>query len=256
MSRLQAFFVTFAVTFGIMLCMFGGLYHIVRTETRAAETKQQGIAVEQLQPKESKTLLWVNRGEGGDTFFVIKLNAIQNKVTVVALGEDFYMDKRQRTLGQAMAYAGVRQCVQDLSEHFDIKISWHLVCDGKTAADMLGFMENSSAEIRGEGETGGEAHIAAKTAELLKMLDIPVGNTDFYAQTVCGLIKANMPQICSNMKTEIRNRYTDISTDLNTADVSQLEKIAQSLCNDAVVYTFVGTGSDNVTERVQTELNG
>lgn len=264
MKRIQAFFVTFVITFCVMLCMFAGLYWFVSSDVRAAETKQEKVPKTEVQPEDSKTTLCVLESGGQQFFFLIKLNAIQNKVSVVSIPSYFYLDKAERTLGESMDYAGVRQCVQDLSEQFDLKISYHMVCNTVLASKIMG----SFTEL----ELGGIS-IPEKAAEYLKGdradinsivgavelaaagLNNPEG-IEFLNISLYSLIKNNMVNLKEYVPDEIKGNFSQLNTNLGTQELDKLEKIAGYLCNENVEYSrLVVNEGENAQIQLDRELN-
>lgn len=262
MKRIYAFFISFILTFCIMLCMFAGLYWIVSREIHAAEVKQQGVPVATIQPKNSKTTLCVVKTDEEEYYFLIKLNAIQNKVSVVALPQGFYMDGADRTLAESMDYAGVRQCVQDLTEHFAIKISYHFVCDLNTADKLAeGFRQAEGGGItipqKFENCFKGGGITSAKIAAAMAISDAGEEDTAFIGAAVAELVKANMDNIGLYMSQAVKENYSALNTDIGTIELAQLEEIVKFLCNESTEYGFVAVKQEqNPQQAVEKELNG
>lgn len=248
MRQLKAFATTFIISFSVMLCGFMAMYWIsVYDAPQATGENKTGVPVLTPDYNDSKTTLVILDADSADFFFLIKLNALQNKVNVVSLPSSLHLSSAGRTLGESMAYAGAMQCVQDISENFDISVDYHLVCGldsiekitaGFAPFDVSsvdGIPQSVSSYILNGRNTTGIAALSAAVYSHASVLDNLVGIT-FLNMAAEKLIRDNMESIYATSIDSIKENFSRLSTNMNTEDLDRLKRIMAFLLADNVQF--------------------
>lgn len=146
MQNFKIFLVTFLSSICIVLAGFGALYWLSAPSPQTAGTNQNNIPITKATISDSKTTLVYLHSQTDSAFLLIKLNAINNTASVTAIPIDYYIPHRSRTLAQSFEYAGIMQCVQDLAEHLDTDINYHLDLDCEKLPQFdLSFISEEAA---------------------------------------------------------------------------------------------------------------
>ncbi|MBQ5782836.1 MAG: hypothetical protein IIV99_05570 [Oscillospiraceae bacterium] len=244
MSRTKAFFVTFGISFGVVLAGYMVLYAIVgRSVQQQADVPQQGIAALTVETEDSKTCLVVLDFDGMDFYTLVKLNAIQGKVNVVTIPQSFYLDTAQRTLGQSMEYAGVMQCVQDISRQFDVAVDCFAVCDSEgigMLTENFRPLETAGIDVPqpvkkylpDSGSVDADSLFAA-VDYCSHTLEETAAN-EFVNVVLYRLVSENIDVMHSHLPDAIKHSFSQINTDIGTTQLSRLKRIAALLGNVGV----------------------
>lgn len=240
MTRLKAFFITFTLTFSIMLICFVVLYWSVQySSPQPAGETQQGVPILSITPEDTKTVLTVIDFDKTDFYFLIQFNAIQNKINVVSVPGGCYLSSAQRTLAESMDYAGVRQCVQDLSRQFDIAIDYYLVTDGEGAValtDSFGAADMQQTEIPQPiqqyiAENSRYIDVNTLVAAVEKSYALLNNDTGikFLNTAITEIIKANIDKLKDDLPQNIKDNYSLFNTDIGTQGLDRLKRIVKIL---------------------------
>ncbi|MBR6519158.1 MAG: hypothetical protein IKT63_05750 [Oscillospiraceae bacterium] len=248
MKQAKAFFVTFFITTSLMVCGFTALYWITAYSApqSAAENK---TSVPLLTPdyNDTKTALIVVEADSTPFFFLLKLNALQKKVSLVSIPSSFPLAASQRTMAESMSYAGIMQCVQDISEEFDISVDYHLLCD-KTALERIvsSFgslniknIDGIPASVKNYLLKGSDYIDTAALVNAVYMsaavLDNAVG-LEFLNLAAMALIKANMQNICDYALGDLTENSSYLTTNINTREADRLRRIITFLLSADVQF--------------------
>lgn len=139
MQSLKVFLITFLSSVCIVMLSFAGLYWAITPSYQPADANKDNIPITKATSGDNKTALVFLQTKTDSSFFTIKLNAVDSLVSVTAYPADYYISHSGRTLLQSFEYAGIMQCVQDLSQQSDTTIDYHLVLD----TDTLPLLEAS-----------------------------------------------------------------------------------------------------------------
>ena len=259
MRQFRAFAATFIISFSVMLCGFMAMYWVVQyTSPRAAGENQQGVPVLTPDYNDSKTTLLVLDCEKADFFFLLKLNALQNRVSLVSVPSAFYLSSAQRTLAESMEYAGIMQCVQDISGQFGINVDYHLLCDRNSLielTDSFSGLDTAGMElpqsVKGYLLKGSEY---ADTSALISavdmaaaVLDSPVG-IEFLNLAGLEMIRGNMQNICDYAIGDIKENFSGISTNIGTQEMDRLKRITGFLLNDSTEFDRLVLGDEGTAQ--------
>lgn len=262
MKRTKAFLLSFTITFCVMVISFMAVYWFVGWSGQESVGKnQQGVPILSLTPEDTKTTLMVLDCSDAKFYFLLQLNAIQNRVNLVSVPADFYLSVSQRTLAESMAYAGVRQCVQDLSRQFDISIDYHLVTDLAQLAKLMdgfGQLDTEKVAVPQSIKTyllKSARYISVATvldgiAISPSLLDNSIG-IEFLNLAGITLLQTNLEKM-ETVADNIRENYTAINTDINTQDLDVIKRIIRLLKS---TQTEFGRLVVSLETDVQTEID-
>ena len=101
---------------------------------------------------------------------------------------------------QSFEYAGIMQCVQDLSQHLETDISWHLVLDSESLPLLkASFITETNSAFSADAES-----IAALAADT---------------------IKNNMPEIQSVLLPAIPQNFSWLHTNIGKTEAAHISRI-------------------------------
>ena len=248
MKQTKVFFATFFISFSIMLCCYMALYWIIGfSSPKTAGENARGIPLLTPDYNDSKTTLLIMRCNNADFFFLLKLNALQNKASLVSIPSDFHLSSAERTLAESMAYAGPMQCVQDLSRQFDITIDYHLLCDKSSMSSLLssfsslkissleGIPQSVSSYLLKGSEYMDTTTLLGAVDMAAAVLDNPVG-LEFLNLVGLKLMENNMSNICDYALEDIKTVFTSIDTNIGTKDIDRLRRICTFLLNNSTQF--------------------
>ena len=202
MQNFKTFLITFLSSLCIVLASFGALYWLSVPSPHSAGTSQDNIPISRATAMDSKTTLVHLHSRTGSAFLLIKLNAINNSASVTAIPADYYIPHCGRTLTQSLEYAGIMQCVQDLSQHLDTAIDFHLDLDcEKLAQSDLSFISK---------ETAG---------------DIPFTDLLSLASVTAQSIKDNVTEIQSDLLVLIPSNFSYLYTNIGKTESAHISRI-------------------------------
>lgn len=240
MEKLKAFFAAFTAALCIMLFCYGGLYWRYSSKwEKQAGGEKHNVPILTAMADDSKNILMIYRAQKADFYFLLQFNAIQDRINVLSLPQNIYMEKVQRTLGESMEYAGVLQCVQDLSAQYELAVDYYLVCGTQQLLQLTqGFeaVKTEGMEIPHYVENyllkGSDR---AEAAALVEAVDIcsdvlccPVG-LEFVNLAGYTLLKDNLAAAKSHSLLSIRDDFSALSTNIGTVEAEKLKRILNLL---------------------------
>ena len=178
MQNFKTFLITFLSSLCIVLASFGALYWLASPPPQSAGTNQDNIPISKASSLDNKTTLVYLHSQTDSAFLLIKLNATGNTASVTAIPAGYYIPHRGRTLSQSLEYAGIMQCVQDLSQHLNTAIDYHLDldCEKLSQSDLSFISEEAVSSLSFTNPLS----LAAVTAQTIKD-NIPEIQTGFVA---------------------------------------------------------------------------
>ncbi len=181
MTGKKAFWISFALTLGILVPLYAAALFLGSTQLdgtdMAAAGEGVGLAVRRPDAGDAKNLLLAVR-EGEETAFVLlRFDALQGKACVMPLPGDLLLDAEDgpRTLQQQDAYAGPGVASLELAQLLGVKVDHYLSIDRDALVALAQQMGNISLdpswdELEGvslpEGE-GGRLVLSASAADEL-----------------------------------------------------------------------------------------
>lgn len=261
MKSFKVFIITFLSAFAVMCVGFAGVYLSISYSSKDAGTNQENVPVINVQPDDFKTALICLEGDKTDLFFLLNLNAIQEKTSFIVLPSDLYLEKSQKTLQENMDYAGILQCVQSVSEEYAIDIHYYLSCDGENLSDILysfsdiqysdveGFMPQSAANLifNQKSSLDISSFISAVSANM-QYLDNPLGHS-FLANIGSLIIQQNMQAIYEDVFDSIKENFTAVQTNISTQDIDKLKRILTFL-NTKCDFYFAAVTEENAYSEI------
>ncbi|MEG1862235.1 MAG: hypothetical protein RR198_01370 [Oscillospiraceae bacterium] len=248
MKQRRVFFASFLITFFLMLCAFGILYLSMDVIPKESAKDKAGIAINQPGIDDSKTILLCVGEEDCLFFFLIKLNALQNKISIMGISPSFPMTKSSHTLAYSMEKAGIMQCVYDLKNEFELSIDYYLHCNFETIATILEDFSDFGVGELGENLPEGVKKLLIKGAEKLdinslaniakstgEFLDNQVG-LGFLNESAYILMKYNLAKLPLSASEQIQKNYSKINTSLNVISLEKLETIVNFLIKSEPKY--------------------
>jgi hypothetical protein len=137
-----------------------------------------------------------------------------------------------------MDYAGVRQCVQDLSRQFDLTIDYYLVTDlaqlsklmdgfGQLDTEKVAVPQSIKSYLLKSTRFVSVDTILDGIAISPSLLDNSIG-IEFLNLAGITLLQTNLEKM-ETVADSIRENYTAINTDINTKDLDAIKRIIRLL---------------------------
>ncbi len=215
MQSFKTFLTTFLASVSIVLVSFAALYWLITPSQQPAGTDKNNVPITKANSSDNKTTL-VSFQNGTDSIFLlIKLNAVDSKAAVTAIPPDFYITHSGRTLSESFEYAGIMQCVQDLSQHLDVTIDYHLALDSDTLPLLnASFITEETAAAVFSAEISSIAHLAAET------------------------IKNSLSELQTYVLPAIPKNFSYLYTNIGKTEATQLSRILTLLQRSNTEFTF------------------
>ena len=260
MGKTKAFLYTFGISFSITLICYGILYWTI--PPKSVDKNQQNVPILTAQAQDSKTSLIVLNNKDSNFFFLLKLNGIQKKVGLISIPPDFYITNSGRTMEESFEYAGIMQCVQDLSNEFDLNIHYHILCTEENLSNIISsfsgvyidkisnFLPPSINNLIFKGTD--YMDIATFTSTVSKLgvyLDNNIG-IEFLNNIGIYLIKNNMDNIGAYVIDDIKKNFSHLNTNISTEDFERLKRIMSLLNNSQVEFSNVVLNQNTANEDI------
>lgn len=214
MQSVKTFLITFLSSVCIVLFSFGVLYWSAAAADRYTAANENDIPIAVADSSDNKTTLVFAATEENPVFLLIKLNAVDKKVSVTAIPTGF-STASGRTLAESFEYAGIMQCVEDLSAQTDFTIDYHIVLN----SDDIENLSSTFADIN--------------------LPDIiSSGNPEYIAQAAAAVIKNNIANIQNYTLADIPKEFSYLSTNIGKTEAAKLGRILTLLQRSQAEYTF------------------
>lgn len=247
MTGKKAFFITFVTTLSFMLAAFRGLYLLLGRKTTRAGTDQPGVAIAP-GVHDTRNLLVCAGDDQCRFFFLIRLNAPQNKISIVAVSPSYVYEKTGRSLSQSMEKAGILQCIMDTKEEFGIEIDNYLYCHWDEMRTILQDFDDFALDYLGENLPRSIKSLLLKNAEMLdadslinavekgrKFLDNELG-LGFLNECTWLLMYANGENLHNYAGERLKQCYSRLETNLNTRALKDYQRIIRFLSPATTQY--------------------
>lgn len=248
-SAKKVFLLTFGLTLGVMLACFGLVYLAggFGPGGKAEVNKpQKGISMQTPGVEDSKTMLLALGSEDAPFFFILKFNALQSKVGIMAVSPSF--KAKEDTLAHTLKRVGAMQCLMDLKEELGINIDYYLrvswsgaayLAKGLAPVDLqlweLGLPPAIEAFVLKRAQSLDADSLANAAAKAAPMLDNELGLA-FLNEYMYGLICTNLeslPGVCGG---RVKADYAALDTNIDTAALTRYGIIINFLLARDVQY--------------------
>lgn len=212
MKAIKTFLITFMSSVCVVFISFAALYWLITPSQQPAGTNQNNIPITGATGSDVGNALVFLQKDSDGIFLLLKLDAINSKVSATAISPDYYIPHCSRTVMQSFEYAGIMQCVQDLSQHLETDISWHLVLD-KESLPLLAasFIAEADAAFSADAES-----IAALAADVIKI---------------------NMSEIQSVLLPSIPKNFSWLHTNIGKTEAAHISRILTLLMQNSPKFT-------------------
>lgn len=238
MSSKKIFFATFGIAFSIMLTAFMGLYWLLDiSPVSPANIENEGVPILKPEISDTKTILLSIKENDSEFFLLIKLNALQNKISLVTIPKNLHLSKAGKTVSEALEYAGILQVVYDIKQEYDIAVDYHILCGfealGEISSSFVGFKLNNSAlnlpkeiselllnksEYMDMQAIINILHFAADAA------NTPIG-LEFLNNMAKALFENNLSNLTDYLLQDLKSEFSNITTNINVQGIDKLKRI-------------------------------
>ena len=244
----KIFFISFVASFLLMLAAYLALYWTMDITPHEINAKKSGIPIQKAGIDDSKTVLLCIQADKTEFFFLLKFNALQNKVNISCLSSQLMLKKADRTIDASYKYAGIMQCVYDIKNEYDIAVDYYAVCSEDTMAKIIASFKGF--DVREVSDklpqpiksllTKGAEHLDANSlVNIIKgtggLLDNNTGLT-FLNECAYLLVKYNLENIAKYGLKDFKDNFSSINTNINAQALDKLNGIIELLLRNEVVY--------------------
>ncbi len=234
MRAKRAFLTSFLISFGVMGSVLAAVWLALALRPQTVNDRAEKVPVAQPGPGDIKTLL-VSVGDE-PFYFLIKLNAIENKAGVVGISGRYTPDKV--ALRQVEALQGAGGAQKTLEQATGVKIDYYLSCTNNQLRVILSdFKEIELGDVGGAPE-GLVGYLLASASRVDpdslingceragSLLDNRVG-LSFMTLCVRQLVQDNLEDFGRYFSRGVRACYDGLNTNINTAELARIENIAR-----------------------------
>ena len=224
LSRKKAFWVSFALTLGLLVplyaaALFFGTAGISRTDTAVAG-EGVGIAVRRPDAGDAKNLLLAVRGEETTAFLLMRFDALQGKCCVGALPRDLALTREngeQTTLAELDDYAGPGVAAQRLAVLLDIRVDHYLSLSDQTLVGLTAPFEEGERVVLSAPGAAELLQSAGENAAALR------------ARIYSSFLLIGMDRLNTLIPDFLRAEQGNLSTDILATDIYDYQRILDYL---------------------------
>lgn len=257
MRAKRAFLYSFTVSFIVMGACLGVLWAGLEINSMQAGTPAPKVAMVNPGAEDSKTILIKTKVGRLPQYYLLKLNAIENKVGLVAISP------RYKGIDQVSSLQGMGAARDMLKAELGVFIDYYLaigeeqlrqVCRRFCEVEIDGI--EMPAVIRGYLLKNAQMADADSVLNRVRMcagpLDSQVG-LEFLGGYVMALIRANLVDNMGYAIKQVRNCYSYTDTDMNTNSLDRMEIIARFLSKGTAEcrYGIIAAEEEMAREKVE-----
>lgn len=248
-SAKKVFLLTFGLTLGVMMACFALVYFaggFGGGGKAEVNRPQKGISMQTPGVEDSKTMLLALGSEDSPFFFILKFNALQNKVGIMAISPSF--KARDNPLQDTLKRTGAMQCLLDLKEELGINIDYYLrvswsgaayLAKGLAPVDLqlqeLGLPPALEGFVLKRAQSLDADSLANAVAKAAPVLDNPLGLA-FLNEYLYALISTNLESLPSVCGARVKADYAALDTNIDTAALTRYGIIVNFLSARDVDY--------------------
>ncbi|MBQ7283791.1 MAG: hypothetical protein IJW74_02920, partial [Oscillospiraceae bacterium] len=259
MKSVKIFFTTLLSSVCIVLLSFAALYWAIAPSHTQVGTSKTDVPLLTAESGDIKTALVATEIQHTRFFFVIKLNAVKTKISIAAIPADYHLAKAGRTLSQSLNYAGIMQCVQDLTDDSGIPIDYHLLLDEDSLKQLLSAFGDTNMQSFAHiipqdiasfwSDTAIDANaLADLLCRCAPQLDTAEG-LEFLTHLTAHLIQNNTVNIQNYTLADITDSFSVLSTNIGVQQAARLNRIFTLLRRSEPQFeTAAITDSDTAKE--------
>ncbi len=232
MRSLKIFLITFLTSVCLVLFSFTVLYRFSFPSLNPADANGENIPIAAPDSTDNKTILIFANGEKSGIFALLKLNAVDKKISFVTFPKDFIPPKSSRSLIESFEYAGIMQCVQDLSECFDISINHHMLIDSEILTAICRSFSPVSCNIISSPIPSNIQCFEDNSIgidELAYIMDTQNELTEqelkFISEVCLKIIQNNLENIQNYALSDIIKNMSYLTTDIGKQEIGKLSRI-------------------------------
>jgi len=140
---------------------------------------------------------------------------VDKQVSVTAIPADYHISAQNRTLAESFDYAGIMQCVQDLSESLGVVIDYHIFLEYEDIKKLSSTFVNADID-------------AVLSMDSAKQL----------AVSAADIIKNNISNIQNYTLSDIPKEFSYLSTSIGKTEAAKLKRILTLLQRGQTEYSY------------------
>lgn len=241
----RTFLISFFLSFIVMMTALGVVWLGIVIKPKPVTNRAERVPIINPGPEDSKTLLLAVGQQ--PFFFIIKLNAIENRIGIVGVSAD-YKPGRDSALWQIADFESVAGCQSALKENLGINIDYYLSCSwGQLRGILKGFEEVELWEL-GQDVPSGISSYLLKNASRVdtdslinrlekaeKFMDNEVGLA-FMTECCCLFMRQNRRDMGQLFCDGVKEEYNGLNTNLNSQSLERLLTISKYLARGEAQY--------------------
>ena len=246
MTRGKAFWLSFGCTLAVLLPLYAAALFFAGAQSGAAAAGEgTGIAVRRPDANDSRNLLLeADGGDGAADFYLLRFDALQGRVCVLALPRELLAGERgdaRQTLGGLAAYAGPGLAAARLAALLEIKIDHYLRLDKSELTALGARMGNVSLDLAA-AECRPLGALASAAADGRAVLSAAAANAllarsgagaqalaPLRARLLSGFLQAGMADLHTLLPDYLRGDASRFDTDILATDLYDYERILSYL---------------------------
>ncbi|MEG2500031.1 MAG: hypothetical protein RSA78_03085 [Oscillospiraceae bacterium] len=246
MSKIKGFFLGFFLTLAIIIpiyLLFAALG--LRSSALPIDGAKANVPMAKPVSEDAKTVLIISGKDNAETFVLLRLDALTNRICTVVLPENtvLLLDGQPITLGKAAATCGPAQAVECIAATLDITINDYIMASPKTLAEMASPLGSANVRLANylSSEALGQLKLLVPGVETLvlsptKLLEILSSGLipDEQLAAIRGdgylaFLRAGAHMLAEVFPSAMRKYSKELSTSITATDIYDYERVLKFL---------------------------
>ncbi len=271
MSAKKVFLKSFFYSLFIIIALYIGLLFIINNQPKSQEidVNKEGVRILTPAVDDSKNILIVLNGFENRFFYILNLNAIQNKVGLLSIESDLFLKETDVTLNESYETAGIMQSSFDLSKEFQINIDYYLSLDYNTVLELSknfddvnvkSIIDGMPSEIQDlllenqeEIDINSLINIISKGENILATSE----GVKYFNDLLFFILRDNILKIDDEFVNDFKDNFSYIQTNINSIAIEKLSLINSffSLTDTQFLQDIIYENDEKITDKIEYLFN-
>ncbi len=240
MSAKKIFLKSFFYSLIFIFILYIALLFMINSndnEIQEIGVNQEGVSILAPAVDDSKNILIVLDGYENRFYYILNLNAIQNKVSLVSIESDFLLKDSETTLDENYLKAGIMQASFDLSKDFGINIDYYLSLNYETILELSKDFKDVNIKSISDNMPDMLKDLLLKSAEEIDINTIinliikgenilsTTEGTAFFNELLFFILRDNILDIDEEFTDSFKENFSYVQTNINTIAIEKLQRI-------------------------------
>ncbi len=266
MSAKKVFFKAFFYSMILISFFYLTLLYLINLDnkTQEADINKEGVAILNPAVDDSKNILIVLEGSENVFFYILNLNGIQNRVSLISIQDEFLLKANEKTLLESFNTAGIMQASFDLSKEFNLSIDYYLALDYNDIINLSKDFNDINIKSISDGMPSALKELLLNSQETIDINSIinliskgeNILNTTegigFFNELLFFILRDNIFLIDEGFTESFKDNFSYIQTNINTIAIEKLTRINSFFSLDRTVFLreIILVDDENYLEKI------